>query len=79
MWSDPCPGKIITSGQDRIEFQDVTGFFANTMVPRCDLSDNSSVIDAVTRLRVETESVFDREVSFADMALSRERRSPTFP
>jgi hypothetical protein len=57
----------VTSGRDRIEFQKLIGFFANTVVLRCDLSGNPSVLEAIERLRVETEAVFEHEVPFADI------------
>ncbi len=60
----------VTSGRDRMEFQKLIGFFANTMVLRCDLSGNPSVVEAIARLRVETQSVFEREVPFADIVMA---------
>lgn len=60
----------VTSGRDRPELQSLIGFFANTVVVRCDLSGNPSVVDAIARLRAETESAFEREVEFADVVLT---------
>jgi hypothetical protein len=60
----------VTSGRDRREFQKLIGFFVNTLVVRCDLSGDPSVTQAITRVRVETESVFEREVPFADVVLA---------
>jgi len=60
----------VTSGRDRPEFQNVIGFFANTVVFRCDLSGNPTTTEAISRLRAETESVFANEVPFADIVMS---------
>ena len=60
----------VTSGRERPEFQPVLGFFANTIVMRCDLSGNPSAIEAITRLQAETEAVFEREVPFSDIVLA---------
>lgn len=60
----------VTSGRDRAEFSDILGFFANTLVFRCDLSGNPSVPEAIARIRAETESVFEHEVSFADIVMA---------
>jgi Condensation domain/TubC N-terminal docking domain len=60
----------ITSGRDRQEFQDVIGFFANTVVLRCDLSGNPTVLEAIARMRAETEAAFEREVPFADIVMA---------
>ena len=60
----------VTSGRDRTEFQDVLGFFANTVVLRCDLSGHPSVIEAIGRIRAETETVFEREIPFADIVMA---------
>lgn len=60
----------VTSGRDRIELQNLIGFFASTVVLRCDLSGNPSVVDAIARLRAEAESAFEREVQFADVVLT---------
>jgi Condensation domain/TubC N-terminal docking domain len=60
----------VTSGRDRRELQKLIGFFVNTLVVRCDLSGDPSVAQAITRVRVETESVFEREVPFADVVLA---------
>lgn len=59
-----------TSGRDRPELQDLIGFFTNTVLLRCDLSGNPRFVDAIKRLRAETESAFDREVQFADVVLA---------
>jgi Condensation domain/TubC N-terminal docking domain len=59
-----------TSGRDRPELQNLIGFFANTVLLRCDLSGNPSFVNAIGRLRAETESAFDREVQFADVVLA---------
>jgi condensation domain-containing protein/tubulysin polyketide synthase-like protein len=59
-----------TSGRDRPELQNLIGFFTNTMMLRCDLSGNPSFVDALRRLRAETESAFKREVQFADVVLA---------
>lgn len=60
----------VTSGRDRVELQNLIGFFTNTVVLRCDLSGNPSVVDAIARLRAETESAFEREAEFADVVLT---------
>jgi hypothetical protein len=60
----------VTSGRDRAEFQDIVGFFANTIVFRCDLSGNPSALDAIDRVRAETEEVFEREILFADIVMA---------
>jgi Condensation domain/TubC N-terminal docking domain len=60
----------ITSGRDRAEFYGVIGFFANTVVLRCDLSGNPSAVDMITRMRIETEAVFERDVPFGDIVLA---------
>jgi hypothetical protein len=60
----------VTSGRDRMEFQQLVGFFANTVVLRCDLSGNPSVVEAIARLRAETEAVFEREIPFADIVMA---------
>lgn len=60
----------LTNGRDRPELQKLIGFFTNTVLLRCDLSGNPSFVDAVGRLRAETESVFEREVQFADVVLA---------
>lgn len=60
----------VTSGRERLELQNLIGFFTNTVVLRCDLSGNPSVVDAIARLRAETESAFEREVQFADVLLT---------
>jgi Condensation domain/TubC N-terminal docking domain len=59
----------VTSGRDRMELQDLVGFFANTLVLRCDLSGDPSVVEAIARLRAETESAFQHEVEFADVVM----------
>lgn len=60
----------LTNGRDRPELQNLIGFFTNTVLLRCDLSGNPSFVDAVGRLRAETESAFEREVQFADVVLA---------
>ncbi len=60
----------VTSGRDRVEFSDVLGFFANTLLFRCDLSGNPTVPEAIARIRAETESVFEHEVPFADIVMA---------
>jgi Condensation domain/TubC N-terminal docking domain len=60
----------LTNGRDRPELQNLIGFFSNTVLLRCDLSGNPSFVDAVGRLRAETESAFEREVHFADVVLA---------
>lgn len=60
----------VTSGRDRAEFSDILGFFANTLLFRCDLSGNPSVPEAIARIRAETESVFEHEVPFADIVMA---------
>jgi hypothetical protein len=60
----------VTSGRDQPEFQNVLGFFANTVVLRCDLSGHPSVIEAIRRIRAETEEVFEREIPFADIVMA---------
>lgn len=60
----------ITSGRDRDEFQRLLGFFANTVVLRCDFSGNPSVIDAISRLRIETKLALEREVQYTDALLT---------
>jgi hypothetical protein len=71
-YSNQCDFAVgtVTSGRDRIELQNVIGFFANTLVLRCDLSGDPSVVEAIVRLRVETESAFEHEVQFADVVLA---------
>jgi hypothetical protein len=60
----------ITNGRDRMEFQNLIGFFANTVVLRCDLSGNPSATDAIARVRAETESALEHEVPFADALMA---------
>lgn len=60
----------LTNGRDLPELQNLIGFFTNTVLLRCDLSGNPSFVDAVGRLRAETESAFEREVQFADVVLA---------
>jgi Condensation domain/TubC N-terminal docking domain len=60
----------ITSGRDRQEFQQLLGFFANTVVLRCDLSGNPSVIETISRLRAETKLALEREVQYSDAILA---------
>jgi hypothetical protein len=60
----------VTNGRDRMELQKVIGFFANTLVLRCDLSGDPSVAEAIARLHVETQSAFEHEVEFADVVLA---------
>jgi Condensation domain/TubC N-terminal docking domain len=60
----------VTSGRDQPEFQDVLGFFANTVVLRCDLSGHPDVTEAIRRIRRETEEVFEREIPFADIVMA---------
>jgi acyl carrier protein len=60
----------VTNGRDRMELQKVIGFFANTVVLRCDLSGDPSAVEAIARLRVETQSAFEHEVEFADVVLA---------
>ncbi len=60
----------VTSGRDRAEFSDILGFFANTLLFRCDLSGNPSVPEAIWRIRAETESVFEHEIPFADIVMA---------
>jgi Condensation domain/TubC N-terminal docking domain len=59
-----------TSGRDRPELQNLIGFFTNTVLLRCDLSGNPRFVDAIGRLRAETESAFEHEVQFADVVLA---------
>jgi hypothetical protein len=60
----------VTSGRDQVELDKLIGFFTNIVVLRCDLSGNPSAVDAIERLRAETESSFEREVQFADVVLT---------
>jgi hypothetical protein len=60
----------VTSGRDRAELAGLIGFFANTVVIRCDLSGNPSVSEAISRLRAETAAVFEHEVPFTDIVLA---------
>jgi len=69
----------LTSGRDRIELQSLIGFFTNTVVLRCDLSGNPSAVDAIARLRAETESALDREVQLADVVLNAVRHTNRTP
>jgi non-ribosomal peptide synthetase component F len=57
----------VTSGRERMEFHPLLGFFANTVVLRCDLSGNPNVMTAISRVQAETEAVFEREIPFADI------------
>jgi hypothetical protein len=60
----------VTGGRDQMELQSLIGFFANTLVLRCDLSGNPSVVSAIERLHAETESALEHEVQFADVILA---------
>jgi hypothetical protein len=57
----------VTSGRERMEFHPLLGFFANTLLLRCDLSGNPSVATVISRVQAETEAVFGREIPFADI------------
>jgi hypothetical protein len=69
----------VTSGRDRVEFSDILGFFANTLLFRCDLSGNPSVPEAIARIRGETELVFEHEVPFADIVVAVDALPDTRP
>jgi hypothetical protein len=64
--SDFAVGTVV-SGRDQAEFQKVIGFFANTLVLRCDLSGTPNVVEAITRMRIEMESALKWEAPFADV------------
>ncbi|WP_030185805.1 condensation domain-containing protein, partial [Streptomyces sp. NRRL S-813] len=57
----------VTSGRDQAELHDVVGFFANTVVLRCDLSGNPDVREVIRRLRTETTEAFNHSVPFGDV------------
>ena len=67
----------ITSGRDQDEFHHVIGFFANTVILRCDLSGNPSVVDVISRMRTEVASAFAQDVLFGDILLASEAASHT--
>jgi hypothetical protein len=60
----------VTSGRDETGLQELIGFFANTVVLRCDLSGNPDVTEAISRLRAETKLALEREVQYADVILA---------
>ncbi|MBQ0825396.1 non-ribosomal peptide synthetase [Streptomyces tagetis] len=57
----------VTSGRDRAELRGVAGFFANTVVLRCDLSGGPDVGEVVRRLHAETTEAFNHEVPFGEV------------
>jgi hypothetical protein len=59
-----------TRGRYRMEFHDLCGFFANTLVLRCDLSGNPTAAEAIARFRDETQAVFEHEAPFADVVMA---------
>lgn len=69
--SDFAVGTVV-SGRDQSEFQGMIGFFANTLVLRCDLAGNPTAIEAIARMRTEMESALGWEVPFADIAMATE-------
>ncbi|WP_275559746.1 non-ribosomal peptide synthetase, partial [Streptomyces sp. 5-6(2022)] len=58
---------LVTSGRDHAEFQNLIGFFANTLALRCDLSGDPTVVEVIRRMSHETEAVLEREIPFADV------------
>jgi hypothetical protein len=62
----------VTSGRDQVELDRLIGYFTNIVVLRCDLSGNPSAVDAIARLRAETESAFGHEVQYGDVVLTGE-------
>uniref|UniRef100_UPI00066E8BD3 AMP-binding protein n=1 Tax=Streptomyces sp. SBT349 TaxID=1580539 RepID=UPI00066E8BD3 len=61
------PMGTVTSGRDEAVPRDAVGFFANTVVLRCDLGGGPDVREVIRRLRTETREAFAREVPFGDV------------